>query len=89
LIPFWFLDCGATHPVTSDQSLFLSMTPTFGLKIRSANGHVHEVKGVGTITMKFPSGEIKNLPNVLFCLVSKRTYFQWDSWLIERIQLSL
>jgi hypothetical protein len=42
------------------------MTPTFGSKIRSIGGHVHEVKAVSTVTMKFFSGEIKKLPNGLF-----------------------
>jgi hypothetical protein len=83
------LDSGAAHHVTSDQSLFLSMIPTFGSKIKSASGHVHEIKRVGTITMKFPSGEIKNLPNVFFSPSIKKTYFQWDSWLIEGIELNL
>jgi hypothetical protein len=42
------------------------------VKIRSTSGHVHEVKGVNTVTMKFLSGEIKILPNVLFsCSIKK------------------
>ncbi|MBW0547068.1 hypothetical protein O181_086783 [Austropuccinia psidii MF-1] len=51
------LDSGATHHVTRNQSIFLTYQPV-NLSLSVVTVDMHKVKGMGTITLSTPVGEI-------------------------------
>ena len=62
----WYLDSGATHHVSGEQSAFNSIHTTSGAQVRSAGGHSHPVAGVGNVQLQLSSGEIKSIDSVLY-----------------------
>lgn len=62
----WYLDSGATHHVSGEQSAFSSISQTSGSQVRSAGGHSHSVAGVGNVELQFSDGEIKSFDSVLY-----------------------
>ncbi|MBW0462854.1 hypothetical protein O181_002569 [Austropuccinia psidii MF-1] len=59
------LDSGATHHVTSNQSIFVSYWPVH-LSLLVAMQDRHQVTGIGTIKLSTPAGDIF-LSNCLHC----------------------
>ena len=62
----WYLDSGATHHVSGEQSAFSSISQTSGSQVRSAGGHSHSVAGIGNVELQFSNGEIKSIGSVLY-----------------------
>ena len=62
----WYLDSGATHHVSGEQSAFSSIRSTSGAQVKSAGGHSHPVAGVGNVELHFSSGAIKSINSVLY-----------------------
>ena len=62
----WYLDSGATHHVSGEQSTFSSISQTSGSKVRSAGGHSHSETGVGDVELQLSNGEIKSVGSVLY-----------------------
>jgi len=63
---FWLIDSGATNHMTYDRNLFKELNKTtIAYNIIVANGEHIEVEGIGTITIKNPSG-LKLILNVFY-----------------------
>ena len=60
----WYLDSGATHHVSGEQSAFTSIHSSSRAQVKSAGGHSHPVAGVGNVELQFSSGEIKPITSV-------------------------
>lgn len=64
----WYLDSGATHHVSGDPSVFTSIHPASGVRIRFAGGQNHDVVGVGNIDIQVLSRTIKSISSTLYTL---------------------
>ena len=53
----WYLDSGATHHVSGEESVFTSIRSTSGAQVRSAGGHSQLVAGIGDVALHFSSGK--------------------------------
>lgn len=62
----WYLDSGATHHVSGDPSIFSSIHPTSGARVRSVGGQNHSVDGVRNVDIQALPGAIKTIPSVLY-----------------------
>jgi hypothetical protein len=62
----WYLDSGATHHVPGDSSIFTSIHPTSGARVRSVGGQNYSVAGVGNVDIQVWLGEIKTIKIVLY-----------------------
>jgi hypothetical protein len=63
----WYLDSGATRHVTGNRELLSNLVaPTLLKTVRSAGGQTHDVKGVGTIKIKLPTGQRQDIHHVLY-----------------------
>ena len=64
----WYLDSGALNHVSSDASVFSSLSPSSGTRITSVGGHTHDVIGVGNIVFQLPTSEMQQISHVLYFL---------------------
>ncbi|KAK9089611.1 hypothetical protein Scep_028693 [Stephania cephalantha] len=63
----WWIDTGATRHICSDKSLFSEFLPVDSEeKLYMGNSSSSMVEGKGTVKMKFTSGKIVTLLNVLY-----------------------
>ena len=68
LSKLWYLDFGATNYVSSDASVFSSLSPRSGTRITSVGGHTHDVTGMGNIVIRLPLGKMQQISYVLYSL---------------------
>ena len=68
----WYLNSGATHHVYEDPSVFTTIHPASGARVRSAGGQNHEVTRVGHVNILVSFGLIKIVSSVLVTPVSGR-----------------
>ena len=63
----WWVDTGATRHICEDTNLFSEFTPiTGGEKLYMGNSSTSVVEGKGTVLLKFTSGKIVTLVDVLY-----------------------
>jgi hypothetical protein len=62
----WYLDFGATHHVTGNSNLFYTLQHTTGNNLCSAGGHGHSVSRIGDVHFRFPEGNTKAIPGVMY-----------------------
>ncbi|KAK2442716.1 putative mitochondrial protein [Trifolium repens] len=61
----WWIDTGATRHVCYDRAMFKTYTPAENKKVQMGNAHTSEVAGIGDIELKFTSGKILILKEVM------------------------
>lgn len=66
----WYLDSRASNHITGNETVS-SFSPTVGHKIRSAGGQGHAIIGIGNVSVKMNTIEIKVVQDVMFspCLI--------------------
>jgi hypothetical protein len=62
----WYLDSGASNHISGDSILFSSMNSSSGMKVTSAGGQSHDIKGIGSVAIRLPNGAIQKISNVLY-----------------------
>ncbi|KAL0427568.1 UNVERIFIED_CONTAM: Retrovirus-related Pol polyprotein from transposon TNT 1-94 [Sesamum latifolium] len=60
----WFIDTGANVHVCADKSLFVSYQAITGRTVSMRNSSTAEVRGIGSVDLKFPSERILSLKRV-------------------------
>nr|CAH65753.1 OSIGBa0123D13.2 [Oryza sativa] len=68
----WWVDTGANVHVCADISLFSSYQVARGSTILMGNGSHASIHGVGTVDLKFTSGKIVQLKNILLCVLVEK-----------------
>ena len=63
----WYLNSGASNHVTGNRDLLVDVKPTeHNRVVHTAGGQSLPVKGVGSVVIKLPNGEIKTIGNILY-----------------------
>jgi hypothetical protein len=90
----WYLDSGATRHVMRNKA-FLSnlVAPTLLKTVRSTREQTHDVKGVGTVKIKLPTGQRQEIHHVLYVpTIQKNLFFVGaltDSYYLVEFQSKL
>ena len=72
----WYLDSGASNHVTGNRALLVDVKPTEQHRVvHTVGGQSLPVRGVGSVVIKLPNGEIKTIGNILYVPGLKKTYF--------------
>ena len=63
----WYLDSGASNHVTGNRKLLVDVKPAEQHRVvHTAGGQSLPVKGVGSVVIQLPNGEIKTIGNILY-----------------------
>lgn len=72
----WYLDSGASNHVTGNRNLLVDVRTTETNRVvHTAGGQSLLVKGVGSVVIKLPNGEIKTIGNILYVLGLTKNLF--------------
>ena len=62
----WYLNSEAIHHVSNDPSIFTSIHPASGIRVRGVGGKNDDVAGVGNVDIQVLSRAIKSISSVLY-----------------------
>jgi transposase InsO family protein len=62
----WYLDSGATYHISGNATVFSDLEQRQCSGVKSAGGQGHDVLGIGNVSVLFPEGTIRTIPQVLY-----------------------
>ncbi len=76
----WYVDFDATHHISHNIQSFMTYANTdYGQVVILVNNTIHRIHGQGEVSIRLATGQIREIPNILYVPRLEKTFFLQSS----------